>query len=65
MLLDVMSTDPAYLGLEGLDLDEGNLYPPPKRVRDKAYVKSLAEYHTMYTKSIEDPVGLGDVWVRG
>ncbi|XP_037582407.1 acetyl-coenzyme A synthetase [Dermacentor silvarum] len=33
------------------------LYPPPARVRDKAYVRSMAEYEEMYQRSLRDPEG--------
>lgn len=31
------------------------LYEPPPRVRDIAYIKSKSEYEKMYKNSIEDP----------
>lgn len=30
-------------------------FPPPKRVVDEAYIKSIEEYKAMYDKSIKDP----------
>ncbi|KAL1438776.1 hypothetical protein MTO96_047705 [Rhipicephalus appendiculatus] len=33
------------------------VYPPPARVRDRAYVRSMAEYEEMYQRSLRDPEG--------
>uniref|UniRef100_A0A7C4AJG7 Acetyl-coenzyme A synthetase n=1 Tax=Thermodesulfovibrio aggregans TaxID=86166 RepID=A0A7C4AJG7_9BACT len=44
---------------KGIDvlLKEKRHFPPPKEVSDRAYIKSMAEYETMYKRSIEDPEG--------
>ncbi|KAK8777994.1 hypothetical protein V5799_020667 [Amblyomma americanum] len=33
------------------------LFQPPRRVQEKAYVKSMAEYEDMYQRSLRDPEG--------
>ena len=44
---------------QGIDvlLKEQRIFPPPKEISEKAYIKSMAEYETMYKRSIEDPEG--------
>ncbi|MCS7293791.1 MAG: acetate--CoA ligase [Chloroflexota bacterium] len=39
----------------GLPIDE--VYEPPARVRERAYIRSLDEYRERYRRSIEDPDG--------
>lgn len=43
----------------GIDvlLDEQRIFPPPKEISEKAYIKSMAEYEALYKRSIEDPEG--------
>ncbi len=36
-------------------LRENRVFPPPPEFAAKAYIKSLAEYETLYKQSIEDP----------
>uniref|UniRef100_A0A1E1XHF2 Acetyl-coenzyme A synthetase n=1 Tax=Amblyomma aureolatum TaxID=187763 RepID=A0A1E1XHF2_9ACAR len=33
------------------------LYPPPRRVQENAYVRSMAEYEEMHQRSLRDPEG--------
>lgn len=44
---------------QGIDvlLKEGRVFPPPKEISERAYIKSMAEYEAMYKRSIEDPEG--------
>lgn len=44
---------------QGIDvlLKEKRVFPPPKEISEKAYIKSMAEYEAMYKRSIEDPEG--------
>jgi acetyl-CoA synthetase len=44
---------------QGIDvlLKEQRVFPPPKEISEKAYIKSMAEYEAMYKRSIEDPEG--------
>jgi len=44
---------------QGIDvlLKEQRIFPPPKEISEKAYIKSMAEYEAMYKRSIEDPEG--------
>ena len=37
--------------------DEVRVFPPPKEIQDRAYIKSLDEYKKMYERSIRDPEG--------
>ena len=43
----------------GIDvlLDEQRIFPPPKEISEKAYIKSMDEYEALYKRSIEDPEG--------
>jgi len=38
-------------------MDEKRIFPPSKEFSAKAHIKSLAEYETMYKRSVEDPEG--------
>jgi len=38
-------------------MKEKRVFKPPKRVKDKAYIKSLEEYKKIYQRSISDPEG--------
>jgi acetyl-CoA synthetase len=38
-------------------MDEKRVFPPSKEFSAKAHIKSLAEYETMYKRSVEDPEG--------
>ncbi|WP_353683731.1 acetate--CoA ligase [Thermodesulfovibrio sp. 3907-1M] len=44
---------------QGIDvlLKEQRVFPPPKEISEKAYIKSMAEYEAMYKRSVEDPEG--------
>src|SRR6201996_2538766 len=43
-------------------LRENRVFPPPEGFAEKAHVKSLAEYETLYRKSIDDPESFwGDI----
>ncbi len=44
---------------QGIDvlLKEQRVFPPPKEISEKAYIKSLAEYEQLYKRSVEDPEG--------
>ncbi len=44
---------------QGIDvlLKEQRVFPPPKEISEKAYIKSMAEYEEMYKRSVEDPEG--------
>ncbi len=44
---------------QGIDvlLKEQRVFPPPKEISEKAYIKSFAEYETLYKRSVEDPEG--------
>lgn len=44
---------------QGIDvlLKEQRVFSPPKEISEKAYIKSMAEYESMYKRSIEDPEG--------
>lgn len=44
---------------QGIDvlLKEQRVFPPPKEISEKAYIKSMAEYEALYKRSIEDPEG--------
>lgn len=44
---------------QGIDvlLKEQRVFPPPKEISEKAYIKSIAEYEEMYKRSVEDPEG--------
>jgi acetyl-CoA synthetase len=36
-------------------MEEKRVFPPPKELSDKAYIKNLDEYRKIYKQSIEDP----------
>ena len=36
-------------------MEENRVFPPPKDVSEKAYIKSIEEYQKIYKESIEDP----------
>ncbi|MBN1948606.1 MAG: acetate--CoA ligase [Candidatus Cloacimonetes bacterium] len=38
-------------------MQEGRTFPPPDRIRKKAYISSLEQYEKMWEKSIKDPDG--------
>ena len=38
-------------------MEEKRVFKPSKESRQKAYIKSLAEYKEIYQRSIEDPEG--------
>lgn len=42
---------------QGIDvlLKEQRVFPPPKEISEKAYIKSMSEYEAMYKRSVEDP----------
>ncbi|MEJ5227146.1 acetate--CoA ligase [Thermodesulfovibrio sp.] len=44
---------------QGIDvlLKEQRVFPPPKEIAERAYIKSMQEYETMYKRSVEDPEG--------
>ncbi len=44
---------------QGIDvlLKEQRVFPPPKEISEKAYIKSLVEYEQLYKRSVEDPEG--------
>ncbi len=44
---------------QGIDvlLKEQRAFPPPKEISEKASIKSIAEYESLYKRSIEDPEG--------
>ncbi len=52
-----MSSIPSVSINQDLDstLREDRVFPPPPEFSEKAYVKSLDEYETLYRQSIEDP----------
>ncbi len=35
--------------------EQNGLYYPPKKLSDGAYIKSMSEYHTIYSQSIQNP----------
>ena len=37
--------------------DERRTFPPSKEFSAKAHIKSMAEYETLYKRSVEDPEG--------
>jgi Domain of unknown function (DUF3448). len=36
-------------------MEEKRVFPPPKEVSEKAYIKSMEEYRKIYKESIDDP----------
>jgi len=38
-------------------MTEGRTFPPSKELSSKAHIKSMAEYETMYKRSVDDPEG--------
>ncbi len=44
---------------QGIDvlLKEKRVFPPPKEISEKAYIKSMQQYEEMYKRSVEDPEG--------
>jgi len=36
-------------------MEENRVFPPPKDISEKAYIKSIEEYQKIYKESIEDP----------
>ncbi len=44
---------------QGIDvlLKEQRVFPPPKEISEKAYIKSMQQYEEMYKRSVEDPEG--------
>ncbi|HEV2322542.1 MAG TPA: acetate--CoA ligase [Terracidiphilus sp.] len=55
-----MSSSPAT-AISQHDIDtilrENRVFPPPEEFSRKAHIKSMAEYESMYKRSIEDPEG--------
>jgi len=38
-------------------MEEKRVFKPSKELSQQAYIKSMAQYHKMYQKSIDDPEG--------
>ncbi|MFH0914137.1 MAG: acetate--CoA ligase [Chloroflexota bacterium] len=38
-------------------MEEKRVFPPPKELSEKAYIKSLDEYRKIYQRSVDDPEG--------
>jgi len=42
-------------------MDERRVFPPPKELSQRAYIKTMEEYRTLYQESLDDPEGF---WAR-
>jgi acetyl-CoA synthetase len=46
-------------------MHEERVFPPSKEVSDRAHIKSMAEYRTLYQESLDDPEGFWGRFAQG